>query len=87
MRQPFRRTLPTAPDSTGQRAQAPAHLPRRLAQTGLQQNAILHVLCGDLSVFFAISGHLEGEVATQIAPEADLLETCPKEQASKGRLL
>ena len=27
-------------------------------------------------MFWAISGHLEGEVATQIALVADLLETC-----------
>ena len=33
-RQPFPPTLPTAPDGTGKRPQAPARLPHRLTQNG-----------------------------------------------------
>ena len=47
----------------------------RQPQIGLQQNAILRILCGDLLGFWAIFGHLEGEVSTQNAPKADFVET------------
>ena len=47
-------------------------------RTGLQQNAILCVLCGDLSEFYPQMDCFRGEVATQIALNALFVDTCPK---------
>ena len=51
------------------------------APTGVQRIAILRILCGHLSAFLPFFSLFRGEVSNYIAPEADLLETCPRQPA------
>ena len=53
--------------------------------TGVHENGILCILHGDLSCFWAQMAGLEGGVATQIAPKADLLETYRNRAVSDSR--
>ena len=54
-----------------------AHPPTGYRRRGVQQNAILCVLLGHLSGFWAEMGVSRGEVYNSTAPEADLLDTYP----------
>ena len=51
----------------------------RPSPTGVQRIAILRILCGHLSAFLPFFSLFRGEVSNYIAPEADLLETCPRQ--------
>ena len=64
-----RETTESDPHWRGRTFQAPS--------TGLQQNAILCILRGDLSVFLPQMGYFRGEVATQIAQNPVFVETSP----------
>ena len=43
---------------------------------GVQQNAVVRVLCGHLLAYLPPTGYLEGEVSNSTAPEADFVDTC-----------
>ena len=51
---------------------------------GVQQNAIVRVLCGHLLAYLPPTGCLEGEVSNSMAPEADFVDTCHGDERQGG---
>ena len=72
-------TPPTAPANVrGPTHILPTGCRNPSSSTGVHEIAILRVISGHLSAFWAVFGCFAWEVSTFIAPEADFVDTCQK---------